>query len=295
MKYKFNVQERKKIRVIVDTDAACEADDQYAICHALMTPKFIIKGIIAEQFGGKKDDNTVDRSYAEIQKILKLMKIDVPFYKGERVALKNENEIVNSEGVDAIIKEAMSKSEQPLFILCQGAITNVAAALIKCPEIADKFTCIWIGGGFYPKGGWEFNLLNDFNAANVVFKSNCELWQVPMDCYTQMQVGYAELQMKVMHCGKIGKYLFDEMQNLGMTAEWISGECWSLGDSPAIGLALNPGCGHYETRAAPIVDEEGHYIEEVKNHTIRVYHQIDSRYILEDFFAKLAINYGNKG
>lgn len=292
MSYTFNVQECKKVRVIIDTDAACEADDQYAICHAIMTPKFIIKGIIAEQFGCKNDDNTVDKSYAEIQKILKLMTLEVPVFHGARVALKSEDEVVNCEGADLIIKESLSESKQPLFILCQGAITNVAAALIKCPEIANKFTCIWIGGGFYPEGGWEFNLHNDFNAANVVFKSKCELWQVPMDCYTQMQVGYAELQMKVRPCGEIEKYLFDEMQELGMSADWVSGECWSLGDSPAIGLALNPGCGHYETRSAPVVDSDGYYIGEVNEHIIRVYHQIDSRYILEDFFAKLTINYG---
>lgn len=35
-------------------------------------------------------------------------------------------------------------------------------------------------------------------------------------------------------------------------------ESWSFGDSPALGLALNP-----------------------------VYHEIDLRFILEDFFAKL--------
>ena len=29
----------KKFRVIIDTDAACEIDDQYAIAHALMSDK----------------------------------------------------------------------------------------------------------------------------------------------------------------------------------------------------------------------------------------------------------------
>ena len=48
--YKFSVQSKKKLRIIIDTDAACEADDQYAIVHALLTPRLIIKGIVAEQF-----------------------------------------------------------------------------------------------------------------------------------------------------------------------------------------------------------------------------------------------------
>lgn len=53
MTEKYKVPDSKKIRVIIDTDAACEADDQYAIAHALMTQKFIVKGITAEHFGAE--------------------------------------------------------------------------------------------------------------------------------------------------------------------------------------------------------------------------------------------------
>ena len=41
MDHEYKVQEKKRIRVILDTDAACEADDQYAIVHALLTPRQI--------------------------------------------------------------------------------------------------------------------------------------------------------------------------------------------------------------------------------------------------------------
>jgi hypothetical protein len=33
-KYCFDVLEAKKIRLIIDADAKCEADDQYAVVHA---------------------------------------------------------------------------------------------------------------------------------------------------------------------------------------------------------------------------------------------------------------------
>lgn len=292
MPYLFSVQEKKRIRVIVDSDAACEADDQFAIVHALLTPRFIVKGIIAEQFASEGGQNSVDRSYDEIQKLLKLMKIDgITVARGcER--LNSEQDKPMSEGVQLIIDEALREDDKPLFVLCQGAITNVAAALNRCPEIAYRMTVIWIGGGFYPDGGWEFNLLNDYHAANVVFKSAVTLWQVPMDCYTTMRVGYAELQLKVMPCGEIGKYLFRQMVELGLQMDWVAGEGWSLGDSPAVGIALYHDCGRYEMRPAPIVNEKGNYIGTVGEHIIRVYHEIDSRYILEDLFAKLALNYG---
>ena len=39
----FDIPEYKKIRVIIDTDAACEADDPFAIVQALLSPKLIVK------------------------------------------------------------------------------------------------------------------------------------------------------------------------------------------------------------------------------------------------------------
>lgn len=291
-KYSFSVQEKKKVRIIIDTDAACEADDQYAIAHALMTPRFIVKGIIAEQFRSEGGESSVDKSYKEVIKVLNLMGISgIPVCMGARFPLCSETDVLSSDGAELIIQTALEDDERPLYVLCQGALTNVAIALNRRPDIADRFTCIWIGGGFYPDGGWEFNLFNDIHAANIVFKSKVELWQVPMSCYSTMQVGYAELQKKVMPCGAIGKYLFEQMIELGMNAEWIMGESWSLGDTPAPGLALNPGCGKYNTRKAPVFDEHGHYQDCDSNREIRVYYEVDSRYLLEDFFAKLSLNY----
>lgn len=288
--FEFTVQDKKKLRVILDTDAACEADDPFAIVHALLTPRFQVKGVIAEQFAHDGNGESVDQSFGVIQKILELMKIEsIPVLHGSYRKLPKEESVLVSEGAEFIIEEARKESDLPLYVLCMGALTNVAIALNKAPDIAEKFTCIWIGGGFYPNGGWEFNLFNDINAANTVFKSKVELWQVPMETYCTMQLGYAELQQKVRPCGEVGKYLFEQMIDFGMTADWVAGESWSLGDSPSVALALNPGCGWSITRKAPVFDKEGHYVYCDTNREIRVYKRVDSRYVLEDFFCKLAI------
>lgn len=60
--------------------------------------------------------------------------------------------------------------------------------------------------------GRNYNLCNDTYAANTLYKS----WQVPMECYSQMQIGYAELQTRLLPCGEIGRYLFEELQQVGM-------------------------------------------------------------------------------
>src|SRR5690554_5095087 len=72
MNYRFQVADLKKIRLIIDTDAKNEADDQFAIVHALLTPKFELEGIIATHFGNDRTDHSMEESYAEVIKILKL-------------------------------------------------------------------------------------------------------------------------------------------------------------------------------------------------------------------------------
>lgn len=294
MRYSFKIQERKRIRVIIDTDAGCEADDQLAIVHALLTPKFIIKGIVAEQFNHAKGNESVEKSYSESVKILNLLnQSDIPVFRGTKEILQPDC-IPESRGADFIIDEALTDSPYPLFILCMGALSNMAVALKKCPEIAKKATCIWIGGGSYPNGGWEYNLFNDFYAANTVLNSEMELWQIPYNIYAKMQLGYAELEKKVKPFGEVGKYLFDEVMKVGMDEGWNAySENWCFGDSPAVGVALNPDCGKYDICDAFSIDQNGNYAQKIEGRKIRVYNDIDARYIFEDFFAKLSLTFHN--
>ena len=120
----FSVPEYKKIRVIIDTDAACEADDPFAIVQALLSPKLIVKGILAEHF---VQEGSMDQSYDEIQTILQAMDLDVPTFKGQHGPLASDPAL--SEASAFIISEALREDDKPLYVLCQGAITNVAMAL----------------------------------------------------------------------------------------------------------------------------------------------------------------------
>lgn len=298
-KYKFTIPQNKKIRVIIDTDAKNEADDQFAITHALLTPMFEIKGLIASHFGVRRTKESMEESYQECKKILNLMEMEKCYkiYRGAKTAMKSEEEFEYSEGADLIVKEAKKEDSSRLYVIVLGAITNVACAYRRNPEIADKFTCIWIGGGKYPYGGEEFNLSNDIIAANIVMKSEIELWQVPSNVYSTMIVSFSELQEKVLPCGKIGKYLFDqliEFRNYIVKEYdwWNRIEHWILGDSPAVGLLLDPHEFSYSLREAPDINEDMTYSFSGTGRKIRVYENIDSRFILEDFFSKLRICFG---
>ena len=298
MKLPFDIPEQKKIRVIINSDAKNEADDQFAIVHALLTPKFIIKGLIAAHFGEEKSRTSMLDSYREMQHLLSLMGWEgkVPVFKGAEHALPDERTPVPSEGARLIIEEAMRDDDRPLFVAFLGPLTDLASAYLMEPKIAERLTAVWIGGGAYPDGGREYNVGNDIHAANVVFQSPLPLWQVPFDVYITARVGIAELIHRVRPCGKIGDYLVRQMLELNDAwadvPHWPNGEMWALGDSPAVSLMIQPQPHDAEMRPAPRVDADMKYVHVQTDRLIRVYKRVDVRYMLEDFFAKLALAFG---
>ena len=294
-KYAYPMPDKKVVRVITDTDAKNEADDQYAIVHALLSSKFENAGFIAAHFGKRRADS-MKASYAELETIFDLMGFDKKgcIFHGAPQALENEHTPIDSEGARLIIEEAMKQDDRPLYVTFLGPLTDLASAYLLEPRIGKRLTAIWIGGAAYPAGGSEFNLGNDVNAANVIMKSNVELWQVPKPCYQLMSVSLAELEYKVRPCGKIGLYLFDQLiahsqEPEAMASAFRTGEFWSMGDNPAVGLILFDHRFDFEWISAPEIGPNLVYNHTGVNRPIRVYKHIDSRFIFEDLFAKLAL------
>ena len=295
--YLFDVPERQKIRVIIDTDCKNEADDQFALVHALLTPKFIIPGVIGAHFGTQKCSDSMIRSYNEILKVMNLMDLDgfAPVKKGAENAIPDINTPVISEGSELIVSEALKDDPTPLFAIFWGPLTDMASAILSNPEIEDKIHVIWIGGAAWPVGGYEYNLGNDINAANVVMKSKVPVDIITMPAFRHIYVSFAEMNYRVAPYGKIGRYLFDQLiefvGNIDPNGKTWFGESWCLGDSPTIGLLLNPHEYGYEVHPAPQYSKEMYYIHTENNRPIRIYSKMDSRFLLEDFYSKLALNY----
>ncbi len=288
----FNIPKEKKIRVIIDTDAKNEVDDQFAIVQAVLTESFDLRGLIAAHFGTEKSLQSEKESYDEIKHVLKLMNKEqsVPVFHGAEGAMEDEKIPVLSEGAKLIVDEAMREDAGPLYVAFLGPLTDMAAAILLEPRILKKdVKVIWIGGRDWPSGGWEYNLKNDVTAANVVLKSSVELWQVPRNVYRMVPVSFAELYTRVRPLGEIGKYLCDNV--IEFNNEWTSRptEFRILGDSPAIGLMIYSDCGEWEWKPAPEIDANMNYVHTGKNRPIKVYKNIDSRFILEDLYAKLAM------
>ena len=295
-RYEFPVPQEKQVRLITDTDAKNEADDQVAVVQALLSPKMDNVGLIAAHFGIDRVADAMEASYHELETILDKMHFQKEglLYHGAPHALPNKTTPVVSEGAELIVREAMKDDPRRLFVIFLGPLTDLASAYLMEPRIANRLTAIWIGGGVYPSGSPEFNLGNDVNAANVVFSSKIELWQVPKNVYEMMPVSLAELQVRVRPYGEIGKYLFDQLvahsqEDIPRKSDFRTGETWVLGDSPAVGLILYEHRFEFDWVPAPYITQEQAYVHTGTNRPIRVYKSIDSRLILEDMYAKLQL------
>ena len=294
--YQFKVPSEKMVRVITNTDAKNEADDQFAIVQTLLSPKFDNVGLIAAHYGIDRDADSMEKSFHELEIIFDKMgfaKAGMLFH-GAPKPLPNKLTPVASEGAELIIREALKDDPRPLYVTFMGPLTDLASAYLMEPRIAGRLTAIWIGGGCYPSGGPEFNLGNDIHAANVVLSSGINVWQVPKNVYEMMPVSLAELEYRVRPCGAIGAYLCDQLQEHSMEpiprkSVFRTGETWVLGDNPSVGLILYEHRFEYTLMSAPLITQEMTYVHTGLNPAIRVYNKIDSRLILEDMYAKLAL------
>lgn len=295
----INVPEDSVIPVIVDTDAKNEADDQYAIMHHLLSPKLKILGIVAAHYESKATvpGTTMEKSYEEIRKVLDLAEIeDVPVYRGCRWPLQDIGEKQDTPGVRFMIEEAR-KADEKIFIAAQGAMTNIASAINMAPDIAEKIIVLWNGGGPYPKGRAEFNVMQDPDAVRAVLSCDAEIWQTPQDVYASLEVSLAELSRRVRPCGKIGAYLYEQLtaeNRASFRSEFLlrSGENWTLGDNTAVAvLLMNVFRGNWHMEHAPVIKEDLTYGENPNGKLIRVYDSIDVRFTLEDLFSKLELAY----
>jgi hypothetical protein len=261
----------------------------------------------------------MQESYDEVLKVLDIMKLkdELPVYKGAEKAIPDENTPISSEGADFIIKEALKDDPTPLYVAFLGPITDLAIAYLKEPKIADKLTALWIGGGAWPEGEFEFNLMNDINAANVVFRSNIPLWVIPQNVYKLMRVSLAELAVNVKPYGEIGNYLFQQLIDFNFDMvnkhiptiierakesghkidetginSWPLGEMWHLGDSPIVSLLLDDHQYGYEMKPAPRITSDMRYVHYQNERLVRWYHYVDSTFTLQDMYAKLKLHYG---
>ena len=166
----------QKLRVVVDTDANNELDDQHALAYLLFNGRaFDVEGITVNATRGGGD---ITQQVAEARRVLTLCTLQdrVPLKAGAngsftqiRPHLK-ESAFDGSDAVDFIIERAHAAAGSKLVLLPIGKLTNVALALAKDPSIAAKVRIVWLGSNYPDKG--EYNQENDLDAVRYVLSAD---------------------------------------------------------------------------------------------------------------------------
>jgi len=312
----YNETVKSRIRVIIDNDFGGDPDGLFQLVHHILSPSVEIKGIIGSQHyksGFYGSPGTATYACTQVNELLSVMQLTgkLPVYEGGASGLTDFKTPIVSDGAKAIVQEAMREdTKMPLYVVCGAGLTNIASAYLMEPRIAKKIILVWIGGAEYPglaipppKGkNPEYNLGIDIKACQVIFNiSDIPIWQVPRNAYRQALYSYSELVYKIKSNGITGKFLVEKLEDLMKSSKRTLGEAYVLGDSPLVLLTAlqtsweaDPASCRYEIKPAPIINNSGLYEETSEGRKIRVYANLDTRLMLDDLVAKLALLNMNK-
>jgi purine nucleosidase len=301
--------EHPKIRLIYDTDANNELDDQFALIYLLVNgPTFDLEGVTVN---ATKSGGNIDEHYEEAKRILQLGQRfgQIPLLKGANGSFENIRPYVleagfdGKDGVDFIIEQANKKNEQELILLAVGKLTNVALALEKDPSIADKVRVVWLGSN-YPKPG-EYNQDNDTISMNFILNT-----KVPFEMVTvrygepsgtdAVKVTQEEINIKMPGMGPriavpiIGRH-GGEYFNFGDYAVSLFEHIYYHGDPPsralfdmvAAAVLKNPNWGEKREIPAPILIDN-QWVERPDNfRKIILWENFDRDAVMKDFYNTL--------
>lgn len=105
--------------------------------------------------------------------------------------------VQSQHGVDFLIEQLLSAAE-PITIAALGPLTNLAVALIKCPQVRSRIEQLVIMGGSMTQGNItpsaEFNMYVDPHAAQVVFAAGIPTVLITLDITHQVLTTPARLE-----------------------------------------------------------------------------------------------------
>lgn len=286
-----------KVRVVLDTDTYNEIDDQFAVVQMMLSrDRLDVEAIYAAPFFNARATDPghgMELSYKEIHRILE--RIGVP---SEGLAWRGVTEYVGFEkiareapAVDHLIARARAgSSDAPLYVIAIGAISNVASALLKAPDIIDKIVVIWLGGNAldWPKHfkkNAEFNLKQDIGGAQVLFDCGVPVVLVPaMGVTSHLTSTVPEIELHVEPHGAIGAFLAQRFKEYSNDHMGWSKEIW---DMAAVAWLLDSEWTPSILTPTPILTDDISWRSSPERHMMRYVSWVDRDAILRDFFVKI--------
>ena len=289
--YEFITNYKKeKVNVILDTDTYNQCDDQFALAYLLKNQnQFNIEAITVAPYSHNDREETIEetteKSYNEILKICSWLN-----FKTENKVFKGSIDYVcngynkNNEAVDKIIEIATKNKKT--YILAIGAITNIALAIKKSPQIINKIEVVWLGGhSFLNKENKEFNFRQDIQAVKEVFESKVKLTIIPCkNVASNLRTSIYELEHFLKGKNELCDYLCQRFYN--DTYHGIE-ERRVIWDISVIAYMINKTWFETEEISCPIIKEDTSYELTENRHKITFVDYLEPNKIYNDLFKRL--------
>lgn len=239
----------------------------------------------------------MELSFAEICRVYK--KLGIPHqgqvFRGASRYMESPRDIVESEAVDTIIRLAKS-GDAPLYIAAMGCVTNIASALLKAPEIAERIVVIWTSA--YPSTAPHcnrpsLNLVQDLHASRIIFDSGVPHIYLPgYHVGAQLKISRPEMEQFVKGCGAIGDYLWHLFTNNPLHEMFAitdgARRTWVIWDIICIAWLIDPDWVPTHLTTSPILDDDLYWKKDTGRHLMREAHDVQRDEIFLDFYDKLA-------
>lgn len=282
---------RERLNVILDTDAYNEVDDQFCLAYCMRAPERVnLLSINAAPFFNSRSTSAADgmeRSYQEILRVMHLVdpNAEIPTYRGSTAFLTDDRTPIESEASSNIIRTVLT-TEEPVIILAIGAITNVASALLLCPELAKRAAVIWLGGhALHHPHSREFNMRQDVPAAKVVFDSGIPLLQIPCaGVCTEFVTSMPELEYYLRGKSALCDYLIDNVAEACRGRYAYSRIIWDV--TAAATLICPEGC-EIVSLPRPIITSECGYSFDTARPQYLYVRRLNRDMIYGDLFRRL--------
>ncbi len=285
-----------KADVVLDTDAYNEIDDQFAIAYLLKSEeKLNTKALYAAPFYNNNSNGPADgmeKSYDEILKLLKLMNVEKPVFKGaDRYLPDEKTPVLSAAALDLAERAKQYSPENPLYVVAIGAITNVASAMLLEPAVAENTVVVWLGGhALHYHNTAEFNMKQDVAAARVVMGSGVPFVQLPcMGVVSGFALSKQELEYWFEGKNPLADYLAEN--TIKEAESYAKGRAWTrvIWDVTAVAWLLNDNNRFMDSRLVPAVLPGYDFKYEEKNQPfdMRYVYHIKRDELLNDLIKKL--------
>ncbi len=299
----------EKIRVILDTDANNELDDQHAIAYLLFNGDvFDVEAITVNR---TRAGGGVDLHLAEARRVVELCGLDgqIPVLRGADQSFEeikgqlDRPDFDGAEAVNFIIERAKAADSRRLVLLPVGKLTNIALALAKEPSIIPKVRVVWLGSN-YPDPG-EYNQVNDEPSLNYILDSGVD-FEIAIVRYGKpsgtdaVRATLDEIR-KIMpgkgpkisppvtgrHAGEFscfGDYAISLFENITLHGDPPSR---ALFDMAAVAIVKNPAWARAVTMPAPIL-KDSRWVDRPDNpRKIILWENFDRDAIMADFYDRM--------